>query len=61
MPETAVDLPVKITTLNGYYLVQGIQLKERLLTPKWFGRLIIWLFFHRLDTQNEVTLTGFSR
>jgi hypothetical protein len=55
-----VDERMTMTVTNGDYLVKGIQLSERLLTPKWFGRLIIWIFFHRLDTQNIVTLSGFA-
>lgn len=46
-----------VTVQNGNYLVQGIQLRERKLVPKWLGRFITWIFFHRLDTQTQVTIS----
>ena len=49
-----------ITTANGNWLCQGIQLRERLLVPRWLGRFILWLFFHRTDTATQVTLSGFT-
>jgi hypothetical protein len=50
-----------LTTANGNHLVQGIQLRERALVPKWFGRFVLWMFFHRTDTANTITITGLSR
>lgn len=52
---------VTITVSQPSYLVQGIQLKERYLVPKWLGNLILWLFFHRQDTATQITLTDWTR
>lgn len=55
------EAPAILTVANGNYLVQGIQLRNRKLIPKWLGDFVLWLFFHRLDTATKVTLSGFSR
>ena len=52
---------ITITTANGNYLCQGIQLRPRKFVPKRLGDFILWLFFHRTDTETTVTLTGFSQ
>ena len=49
---------MKVASTIG--LVEGIQLRERLLVPKWLGRLIIWMFFHRVDTCTQIEITGLS-
>lgn len=54
-PDTAT-----ITTANGHWLCEGIQLRERKLVSKTVGRFILWLFFHRTDTVTQVELSGFS-
>jgi hypothetical protein len=51
---------ITLTVPNGNYLLQGIQLRNRTLVPKWLGDLILWVFFHRLDTQNTITISGFA-
>ena len=51
---------VTVTTTSGSYLCEGMQLRPRKLVPKWFGDLVLWLFFHRIDTATRVTLSGFS-
>jgi hypothetical protein len=47
----------EITVTSGTYIVQGIQLRNRFLIPLWLGDLILWLFFHRLDTKTTVVIT----
>jgi len=49
---------ITITTANGNYLCQGIQLRPRKFISKRLGDFILWLFFHRTDTATTVTLTG---
>jgi len=49
-----------VAVTNGLYLVEGIQLRERKFTPRWFGRFVIWLFFHRLDTSTQIRISGVS-
>ena len=49
---------VTITTANGNYLCQGIQLKPRKLVPRRLGDFILWLFFHRTDTTTQITISG---
>jgi len=50
-----------IAVSNGTYLVEGIQLRPRKFVPKRFGDFILWLFFHRLDTQQTLVIKGLSR
>ena len=50
----------KLTVTNGQYLVQGIQLRTRALVPEWLGNSILWLFFHRLDTSTQITISGLA-
>lgn len=50
---------VTLTTSQGNFLVNGIQLRERKFVPKQLGRLVLWLFFHRTDSATQITLTGF--
>jgi hypothetical protein len=49
-----------VTVSNGMYLVEGIQLRNRALVPKWLGDAILWAFFHRRDTSTQVTITGLA-
>lgn len=51
---------VTLTVSNGDYLVDGIQLRERKLVPRWLGNLILWLFFHRTDTRTSITISGLT-
>ena len=50
-----------VTTVNGNWLCDGIQLKPRKLVPKKFGDFILWVFFHRTDTSTQVTISGSYR
>jgi len=50
-----------IAVSNGAYLVEGIQLRPRKFIPQRIGDLILWLFFHRLDTRQTVVIKGLSR
>jgi hypothetical protein len=52
---------ITLTVPNGQYLLQGIQLRNRKLVPKWLGNLILWMFFHRLDSQTTITISGFAK
>ena len=47
-----------LNVTNGNYLVQGIQLRRRKFVPSWLGDFVLWLFFHRQDTQTEITISG---
>jgi hypothetical protein len=49
-----------LTTASQNYLVEGIQLRERVLIPAFLGRFILWAFFHRTDTATQITLSGFA-
>lgn len=51
---------VTFAVADGNYLVQGVQLRRRLLVPTWLGNLLLWAFFHRTDTATEITVTGLS-
>jgi hypothetical protein len=51
---------VTITPVNGNWLCDGIQLRPRKFVPRWFGDLLLWIFFHRLDTSTQVILSGFT-
>lgn len=53
-------MAVTLSVSNGPYLLEGIQLRERLLTPKWFGRFALWVLFHRTDTRTEIVITGLT-
>jgi len=47
-----------IGVTNGQYLVPGIQLRRRWLVPKWLGDFVLFLFFHREDSTNSITIMG---
>ena len=52
---------MKMSVSNGSYLLLGMQLEPRKFVPRWFGDFVIWLFFHRLDTETEIEISGLSR
>jgi hypothetical protein len=52
---------ITLTVPNGNYLLTGIQLRNRKLVPKWLGRVILWMFFHRLDSSTTITISGFAK
>ena len=34
---------------EGQYLLDYLRLKRRALVPRWFGDLVLWVFFHRVE------------
>ena len=50
---------ITVTTANGDWLCQGIQLEPRKFVPRWFGNFILWLLFHRTDSVTKLTLSRF--
>ena len=34
---------------EGQYLLDYLRLKRRALVPRWFGDLVLWMFFHRVE------------
>jgi hypothetical protein len=61
MAELSTSPKVTIGVTNGHFLVPGIQLRRRRLVPKWFGDFVLWVFFHREDSKNSITIMGLSK